>query len=198
MFTGIVEKKVKINTSNKKNELLEFSFSLPKGMDVKIGDSVSVSGCCLTVAKKVGKMVYFHLMPETLEKTIFGKKLPNEVNIERSLKLSDRLGGHIVSGHVDCVGMVQDIQSKKEQKDIIIKFPKKFSDFVIKKGSVCVDGVSLTISKCTKDTFTVSLIPHTLKITTLHSLQKSDCVNIEFDIVSKHIVNLIKKTKDEK
>lgn len=193
MFTGIVENKVKVNTSNKKNKLLELSFSLPKGMKVKLGDSVSVSGCCLTVANKNGSKVSFQIMEETMGKTKFGQFLPKEVNIERSLLVGDSLGGHIVTGHVDCVGIVQDVKTKKEQKDITIKFPKKFSDFVLQKGSVCVDGVSLTISKCTKDTFTVSLIPHTLKVTTLDSLKKTDCVNLEFDIVSKHIVKLIKK-----
>lgn len=193
MFTGIVENKVKVNISNQKNKLLELSFVLPKGMNVKIGDSVSVSGCCLTVASKKGGKISFQIMEETMEKTKFGKFLPEEVNIERSLLVGDSLGGHIVTGHVDCVGIVQDVKTKKEQKNITIKFPKKFSDFVLQKGSVCVDGVSLTISKCTKDTFTVSLIPHTLKVTTLDSLKKTDCVNLEFDIVSKHIVKLIKK-----
>lgn len=198
MFTGIVEKKAKIKKSELKDNLLFISLDLPKSMTTKIGDSVSVSGCCLTVYKKSDGNVSFQIMKETMDKTIFGKKIPKEVNIELAMKLSDRLGGHIVSGHVDTIGIVENVQNKGSEKYITIKFPKKFSDFIVHKGSVTIDGVSLTIAKCTSETLSVALIPHTLKHTTLDVLKKSDCVNIEFDIVSKHIVNLIKKTKNEK
>lgn len=198
MFTGIVEKKAKIKKSELKDGLLIISLDLPKSMTTKLGDSVSISGCCLTVYKKSGNSVSFQIMKETMDKTIFGKKIPKEINVELAMKLSDRLGGHIVSGHIDTIGVIEKVEDKDNEKYITIKFPKKFSDFVIKKGSVTIDGVSLTIAKCTIDSLSVALIPHTLKTTTLNSLRKGDCVNIEFDIVSKHIVNLIKKTKNEK
>lgn len=198
MFTGIVEKKAKIKKSELKDGLLVISLDLPKSMTTKLGDSVSISGCCLTVYKKSGSSVSFQIMKETLGKTIFGKKIPKEINVELAMKLSDRLGGHIVSGHIDTIGVIEKVEDKDSEKYITIKFPKKFSDFVIKKGSVTIDGVSLTIAKCTIDSLSVALIPHTLKTTTLDSLRKGDCVNIEFDIVSKHIVNLTKNTRNEK
>lgn len=198
MFTGIVEKKAKIKKSELKDNLLVMLLDLPKSMNTKLGDSVSISGCCLTVYKKKGSSVSFQIMKETMSKTIFGKHIPKEVNVELAMKLSDRLGGHIVSGHVDTIGTVSEVQNKGSEKYITIKFPKKFSDFVIKKGSITIDGVSLTIARCTQNSVSVALIPHTLENTTLNSVKKSDCVNIEFDIVSKHIVSLIKKTKNEK
>lgn len=198
MFTGIVEKKAKIKKTESKGGLLVISLDLPKSMNTKLGDSVSISGCCLTVYKKSGSSVSFQIMKETLDKTIFGKKIPKEINVELAMKLSDRLGGHIVSGHIDCIGTVNSIVQNDGEREITINFPKNFSDFVIEKGSVTIDGVSLTIVKCGKGILSVSLIPHTLKTTTLDSLRKGDCVNIEFDIVSKHIVNLIKKTRNEK
>ncbi len=193
MFTGIIEKKVKIKKSIKKNNLLEIVLDLPYAIKTKIGDSISVAGCCLTVYKKTGQTVYFQVIKETLEKTIFGKKIPKEVNIEHALVFGDKLGGHILTGHIDCVGVVKKIAENKNEKDITVSFPKKFTNFIIDKGSVAVDGISLTVSKCNHSDFTVSLIPHTLKITTLGTLKKGDCVNLEFDIVSKHIVKLIKK-----
>src|SRR3989338_6331926 len=134
MFTGIVEKKVNIKKSNFKNNLLEICLDIPSSIKTKVGDSISVSGCCLTVSRKVGHTIYFQIMKETMNKTIFGKKIPKEVNIEQALLLGDRLGGHIITGHIDCVCVVKKIVDNKNEKDITIKFSKEFSDFLIKKG----------------------------------------------------------------
>jgi len=138
-------------------------------------------------------------MEETLKKTIFGKKILKEVNIERPLRVSDRLHGHFVTGHIDYIGQVFKIKKEKNVFDLYIKFPKEFVDFIQPKGSITVDGISLTVVSVKQNIFMVSIIPHTLKITTLGEAKEKDCVNLEFDIISKQLAifakKYVKKTK---
>ncbi len=181
MFTGIVEKIVKIELIEKVEKNIRIAIELEKKRKVKIGDSVSVSGVCLTIADQKDNLYFFDIIPETLSKTIFGKRIPEVLNIERSLLFGSRVHGHIVSGHVDCVGKVLKISDDKNGYQIEISYPKKFNKFLKQKGSITIDGVSLTVVKKKSLSFVVALIPHTLKITTLSGLKKGDFINLEFD-----------------
>jgi riboflavin synthase len=189
MFTGIVTNVAKVKSHKIKNKSLILSIEKPKGWKLILGESIATNGVCLTVAK-IGKSSYqVNLMSETLSKTIFGKFIPDRINLERSLKLGDRLGGHIVSGHIDTVGKVESVSKIGSSKVITISFPKKFSILVIPKGSITLDGVSLTVLRKNKGRFSVSLVEHTLKNTTLQELKKGSIVNLEFDILAKYVHN---------
>jgi len=166
---------------------------------VQLGSSVSVNGVCLTVAKKRGQNLFFNFMLETRRKTTLGeKKSGDRVNLETSLRLGDEVGGHFVYGHVDGVGMVREIFKKNSppgrgrrggglQVLFTIKPPQALIPYIVPQGAVAIDGVSLTVSGVEKKTFTVSLVPFTLKHTTLGLLKKGDKVNIEADMMAKYI-----------
>jgi len=195
MFTGIVEttKKIELQGSNPpsprlrraKEKNIRIAISLDKKWKLKIGDSVAISGVCLTVAEILGKKYFFDIIPETLSKTIFGKSIPEYVNIERPLVYGARVHGHLVSGHVNCIGNVLKVSNTKNGYRIEIGYPKKFKKYVIEKGSIVVDGASLTIASVKGSSFSIALVPHTLKITTLSNLKKGAMVNLEFDLLHK-------------
>ncbi len=187
MFTGIIKEVVPILNSSKKKDLLELTVKTPKGWKLKLGESISISGVCLTVSVVNKGSFKAALMPETLRKTIFGRGAPKVVNIERCLKASDLLGGHIVLGHVDVVGTILNIYNQGSDRIYKISFPKNFSNLVVEKGSITIDGISLTIVSAGKDFLTVALIPYTLKHTTVGGKAVGDKVNLEFDIIAKHI-----------
>ena len=154
--------------------------------DTKIGDSVSVNGACLTAINKVRDFLSFEVMPETLSVTNLGSlKVSDKVNLERSLKLGDRLSGHFVTGHVDCIGIIRKKNYINNNLCFEIAIPVEFIHYILPKGSIAVDGISLTIVDKRSNTFTVYIIPHTLKNTTLGFKGPSDKVNIEFDILAK-------------
>ncbi len=186
MFTGIIETTAQIESRKKYEKNIRIAIALDKKWKVKMGDSIAVAGVCLTVAEISGRKYFFDIIPETLSKTIFGKKNSEFVNIERPLIYGARVHGHIVSGHVDCVGKVLKVSDTKDGYRIEISYPKKFQKNIVSKGSIVVDGVSLTVADLSAKSFVVALVPHTRKVTTLSNLKKGDMVNLEFDLAGKY------------
>lgn len=198
MFTGIIKAVAKVEKSEHKHGSLFLTLSVPKGWKLKAGNSVATNGVCITVQKAGTKQWHAELMPETLKKSSFGKHVPLRVNLERSLKLSDRLDGHFVLGHVDIVGTV--VTEKKQGRSAIltIRYPKQFAALVASKGSIAVDGVSLTVVDAFRSRFTVALVDYTLKNTTLGERKSGDLVNLEFDVIAKYYTKAKGKSKKEK
>lgn len=191
MFSGIIKAVAQVRKAKKKNGSLFLIIEKPKGWIIKPGESIATNGVCLTV-KKVNKDDYLtELMPQTLKKTSFGKQIPQKVNLEQSLRLVDKLGGHLVLGHVDAVGKMQNIIWKDTSKIYRFSFPKKFAKLIAEKGSIAVDGISLTVVDVGKDWFTVSLVDYTTRHTTLGKKKIGDLVNLEFDIIAKYLEKLI-------
>jgi riboflavin synthase len=195
MFTGIIRKVSKIEKVSWQSGSLFVEIKIPKGWKVKLGESISINGVCSTV-KKVSKNNFtVEWMPETVKKTTVGDfKKGTEVNLERSLRLGDLMDGHIVQGHIDCVGKIMEIKKVKQSIVMKIKIPKIFMKFLAPKGSVSVDGISLTIVDSKKDWFTVSLVSYTLENTNLGKTKVGEKVNIEVDALAKYIFNILKST----
>ena len=155
-------------------------------LDTKIGDSVSVNGACLTVVKTEPETLIFEAIPETLKVTNLGVlKVCDKVNLERSLKIQDRLSGHFVTGHIDCTGIIHRKNYINNNLCFEITVPVKFMNYILPRGSIAVDGISLTVMNIKSSSFSIYIIPHTLKNTTLGFKGPSDRVNIEFDILAK-------------
>jgi len=184
MFTGIVQAVGRLETLHPHRVA---TGRLPLA-GVRIGDSISVQGCCLTVVRKSKGKLWFDVSKETLRVTA-GLDRPGPVNLETSLGLGDKLGGHLVTGHVDGVGVVQ----KHSKGFLQVKVPKALSRYIARKGSICIDGVSLTVNRVKGRSFEVNLIPHTLKVTTLGRLKKGDSVNLEVDLVARYVARLLDK-----
>ena len=182
MFTGIVQA---VGRLEKLYPHVVATGRLPLA-GVRIGDSICVQGCCLTVVKKAKGRLWFDVSKETLRVTA-GLDRPGKVNLEKSLGLGDKLGGHLVTGHVDGVGRLL----KKKGSVCTFEAPKKLACYIARKGSICVDGVSLTVNRAKGRSFEVNLIPHTLKVTTLGRLQKGDAVNLEVDLVARYVARLL-------
>lgn len=189
MFTGIIEKTGRIKKILDEKEKIYFTIEVEGFLrDVKIGNSIACDGVCLTVVKKGREDFAVELMPETLRLTKFSdSKVGDLVNLEKAMKVGDRLDGHFVMGHVDGVGVIKDIGTEGKYINLVIKVPAKLTRFLPLKGSVAVNGVSLTISGVGRDWFKVSLISHTLKITNLSELKKGSKVNIEIDMIARYL-----------
>jgi riboflavin synthase len=190
MFTGIVQAVGRIVGAKRRSEGLRIDVStgsLDIG-DVHVGDSVAVKGCCLTVVEVQGSMLGFDVSAETLRCTA-GLDHPHEVNLEKALRLGDQVGGHLLTGHVDGVGTVLFATSGADGGglDLEIEVPTELARFVAAKGSIAVDGVSLTVNTVSGRRFAVHLIPHTLAATTLAGLSSGDRINVEIDIVARYL-----------
>jgi len=159
---------------------------------IRVGDSVCVQGACLTVAAKRGKVLRFDVSRETLACTA-GLDRPGAVNLERSLRLGERLGGHLVTGHVDGVGAVLGFEAAGDSRLLRIRIPSALARYVARKGSLCVDGVSLTVNRVRGSTIDVNLIPHTLKATTLARLRPGAKVNLEVDLLARYVERMLAK-----
>lgn len=198
MFTGLVEEVSKIQVLARNNNGARlFLMSDIISQDIKLGDSVSVNGVCLTVVKIDNKQLGFDISKETLAISTFNQLQPNDiVNLERAMKASDRFGGHIVSGHIDCKGLFKNIVFDGMSHTMGFEIPTEFAKYLIKKGSICINGISLTIAKLQNNYFEVAIIPHTYQNTNLSAIKKGAYVNIEIDMmakyVEKHIENSIK------
>ena len=182
MFTGIVQA---VGRIEKLKPLQVATGRLPLA-DVRIGDSISVQGCCLTVVKKAKGRLWFDVSKETLRVTAGLDRL-GTVNLEKSLGLGDKIGGHLVTGHVDGIGRMAGIKGSEYS----FKVPKKLARYIARKGSICINGVSLTVNRVKGRTFDVNLIPHTLKITTLGRLTRGAKVNLEVDLIARYLERLI-------
>jgi riboflavin synthase len=201
MFTGIIEDVVevksicKIKDTNKKADV-KLTISLGKiSKGMKVGDSMSINGACLTITKLFKGTADFEMVDETIKRTCLGLvKSGDKVNIERSLRLRDRLEGHIVLGHVDCTGIIDEIITTQTGTHMWIRIEDKdFSGSFVSKGSVAIDGISLTVVNAKDDRISIALIPHTLSSTTLGSKSKGNRVNIEIDIISRYVNGLLLK-----
>ncbi len=154
--------------------------------DVQFGDSIANNGVCLTVIAQDGKVVSFDVSRETLNCTV-GLDAPGEVNLEKALRLADRLGGHLVTGHVDGIGSVQKFEPVGESHELIIRAPASLAGYIARKGSITVDGVSLTVNWVKGCDFSINLIPHTVQVTTLKRLAAGSTVNLEIDLIARYV-----------
>ena len=190
MFTGIIEAVGKIEARNQEKgewRLKFFTGDLDLS-DVKIGDSIAVSGCCLTVVEKHARAFLADVSNETMRCTALGTlEIGSAVNLEKAMLATDRFGGHIVSGHVDGVGHLIKVENEGQSIKMTFKIPSNLSKYVAAKGSICVDGTSLTVNEANDDYFTVNLIPHTQDETVSGSYQIGDSVNLEVDIIARYL-----------
>ena len=189
MFNGIIKNTGKIYRIIKKNNncFLELSSKLRFNND-EIGSSISCSGACLTLEKYKKNLSQFYISKETLSKTIFqSSKKGDIINLEKSLKYGERISGHFVQGHVDTISLINKINKVGKSWVIDFYLRKKYKNFIVQKGSIAINGVSLTIAKIFTNGFQISIIPKTLKLTNLVNLREKDSVNVEFDLVGKYI-----------
>ncbi len=197
MFTGLIEEVGKVKTVKPEGGGFRISFTIKKiGDDLKIDDSVAINGVCQTVIACSEKHFDVVAVEETVRKTNFSElRAGAEVNLERALRISDRLGGHFVQGHVDCTGKINSIQKERTGINVWISYPSKFFKYLVNTGSICVNGVSLTTARVEKDRFMVAVIPHTWNNTTFRNMMQGENINLEFDILGKYIEKLIEKTE---
>lgn len=189
MFTGLIETVGTVATIRHQGKSAELS--VEAGLtwtDLTKGESIAVNGVCLTLTGWSLNMIQFHALAETLHRSNLGEALHKKVNLERALKLGDRLGGHIVSGHVDCTTKVNAIAKNQDDIEIRCQIPKQHEAEIVQKGSVAINGISLTVADLTHDDFAVRIIPHTWNETNLSTLRQGDIVNIETDIIGKYVL----------
>jgi riboflavin synthase len=157
-----------------------------------LGDSVAVNGCCLTATAVDADTITFHAVPETIARTTLGALAPGDsVNLESAVRAGEELGGHYVQGHVDAVGRIQSVEAEGEGLRVFIEAPEDVLRYCVEKGSVTVDGVSLTIAELAEGAFAVALVPHTLEATTLSDLRPAQRVNLEADVLAKYVERLV-------
>lgn len=193
MFTGIIEEVGKIYSIKKMGDGLEFVIAAKKTLDgTGVDNSICVNGVCLTVVEKSKTQFVVQVVKETLSKTNLGElKVGKCVNLERSVKLHDRLGGHLVQGHVDTTGKVKKVKALKSSWMYTITFPKTFRKYLIYVGSVSVDGTSLTVARLSKNEMTIAIIPYTFQNTLFQFYTIGTKVNLEFDVIGKYIESII-------
>ncbi|MCH9652538.1 MAG: riboflavin synthase [Planctomycetes bacterium] len=199
MFTGLVEAQGTVQLLEKNGSAIDLTLEISEliSNDAHIGDSVAINGCCLTVVEISEGGLKFQAGAETLAKTNLGQlSLGDQVNIERPLAADGRLGGHFVQGHVDGIGSIKSIDKDGEWVTMWFDVPKELALQMVPKGSVTIDGISLTIVDCQPTAFSIALIPHTLEVTTLGQKQVGSVVNLETDILGKYVQKLIPVTLD--
>ncbi|MCK6439801.1 MAG: riboflavin synthase [Planctomycetes bacterium] len=190
MFTGIVEAALNVEAARASATGLRLSVRVPESWkgEVRLGDSIAVNGCCLTISELKGMLASFDVVPETLRLTsLVGLKTGSLVNIERALKFGERIDGHMVQGHVDGIGTIEAIDLSGGERRLRIATSAEFCAQCIHKGSVCVDGISLTIAALEKKSFTVAIVPHTWEVTNLRERKVGDAVNLEADMLGKYV-----------
>jgi riboflavin synthase len=194
MFTGLVEDvgRVESLVTNKQSAVLTVESGLPIPA-TSLGGSIAVNGACLTVVQKTKKSFSFDVSPETLERTSLATSKPGTLlNLERSMRLDDRLGGHLVTGHIDGVGIVRSIERKGDFTVFSFRIAQRLGSLLVSKGSVAVDGISLTVNGCGRREFNVAVIPFTLQNTNLRVRRVGDKVNIETDLIGKYVQKLVR------
>ncbi|RHT95034.1 riboflavin synthase [Clostridium sp. AM27-31LB] len=200
MFTGIIEETGKIESvanGNKSAIITIIADKVLKG--TKIGDSIAVNGVCLTVTSISGNKFTADVMAETIRRSSLGTlKHGSKVNLERAMAADGRFGGHIVSGHIDGTGVIRSLEREDNAVWVEIETPDKLLKYIVEKGSIAIDGISLTVAKLTDDSFSVSVIPHTGEETTLLAKKPGDIVNLENDIVGKYVERLMNFNTSQK
>jgi riboflavin synthase len=193
VFTGIVRELGRVASVQGGETGLRIEVAAPiLASDTGVGDSVSLNGCCLTAEEVDGERVVFHAVPETLRRTTLGKLQPGaEVNVEPALRAGEPLGGHYVQGHVDAVSRIQSVEAEGDGLRVVVEAPAEVLRYCVEKGSITVEGVSLTISELFEDAFAVALVPHTLDATTLSELSPGREVNLEADVLAKYVERLV-------
>jgi riboflavin synthase len=190
MFTGLVQLLATVAEVQQRAPGARLSIRAPEFTDPVLGESIAVNGCCLTVVKinPATGTLSFDAGPETLQRTILGRLTPGmQVNLERSLRAGDRLGGHFVTGHIDATGTLDERHDDRDWSTFWFRVPAELTRQMVPKGSIAVDGVSLTLVDVEADRFSVALIPHTLSVTTLGPLKPGDSVNLETDLLAKYV-----------
>ncbi len=199
MFTGIVQGIASIIATSQGESATKVSIKLPETENLRIGASVSIDGVCLTVTSINDSIVDFDIIAETLQRTTLSDlETGSQVNFERALRYGDELGGHLLSGHVMSAGLIHSITENGEGKDIAIIAPPSLQKYIIEKGFVAIDGISLTVGAVQSNIFALHLIPETLRMTTLATKQEGDAVNIEIDSNTQTIVSTVERILAEK
>jgi riboflavin synthase len=193
MFTGLIEGTGKVESLSIRGSDANLSINAPLlSCDTRIGDSICINGVCLTVTEMKPPLFQFDISGETLSSTNLGLlKHGDPINLERALRLSDRLGGHLVTGHVDGVGRLVRKDSAGNSTILAVQAPGNLIQYIVEKGSVALDGISLTVNRCHTSTFEVNIIPHTLEQTTLNSRKVGDAINIETDLIGKYVARFM-------
>ncbi len=187
MFTGIIEAKGEVLSLETTPEGGRLTVKAPFAEELVQGESVAVNGCCLTVTEVSDGAADFDLLGETLRVTNLGHlKQGSSVNLERAVRVGDRMSGHFVQGHVDCVSEVLAVESRGEDHRVVVALPKAQAKYVVHKGSIAIDGISLTIAELVEDSLSVWIIPHTFEVTNLGAKAVGDSVNLEFDVMGKY------------
>ena len=193
MFTGLVEERgetLSLAISEQGARLSVRAPGISEG--VRLGDSIAVNGCCLTVAEQGGDILTFDLLRETLQRTNLHQLVPGaSVNLERALAAGGRLGGHFVQGHIDTTARVLNFQASGADHRLEIALPTEIARYVAFKGSIAIDGISLTVAEVKESSFVLWLIPHTVAVTTLKSRRTDDLVNLEFDLLAKYVERIL-------
>lgn len=199
MFTGIVEELGQIKSIQVKSQDATLEIQATEVLsDAKVGDSISVDGACLTIRFLTSETFTVDVSAETLRRTTLGeRRVGEQVNLERSLRLSDRLGGHLVLGHVDEVATIRSWADEGDASVMQVTMSRIAKPYIAYKGSITVDGVSLTVSNVLTDAFEVTLIPHTKDVTTFGTKRTGDTVNLEVDIVARYLETLLKNTEEK-
>jgi len=194
MFTGLIEDIGRVDRWQSQAGSGELTFETAITLrEISLGESIAVNGCCLTVVKKARRLLTVDVSPETLRRTNLGRVQAGDmVNLERSLRLSDRLGGHLVTGHVDAVGRVSRIEQDGEFTCFRFGVPAAVGRLLVPKGSIAIDGISLTINECSARSVSVAIIPFTLQHTNLQTRGVGDRVNLEADIIGKYVLQFTK------
>ena len=198
MFTGLIEGQAVVRGVFPEGAAVRLMLEMPANFvsDAQLGDSIALNGCCLTLVSRSGRDFNFQAGTETLSKTNLGTFKPGtKVNVERALQVGARLGGHYVQGHVDGTGVVERIEQDGEWTTMWFQVPQELTSQMVRKGSIAVDGISLTLVRVEDTRFSVALIPHTLAVTTLGQRQVGDSVNIETDILGKYVQKLVGELK---
>jgi riboflavin synthase len=193
MFTGIVESTGTVTAAERRDDVLRVRISASGLDDLAPGGSIAVNGCCLTAVEADGTGFACELTEETLRRTAFGDRLRAgaRVNLERPMRADGRFDGHIVQGHVDGVGRVRELRRTGNAAELLVEPPPALERYLVAKGSIAVDGISLTVADFRDDAFTVALIPYTLEATNLRDAQAGDLVNLEVDVIAKYVERLL-------
>ena len=193
MFTGLIQEVGTVVALRTPAQATELELVAPRlAEQVRIGDSVAVNGCCLTVARRDGNKLSFDILRESLDRTNLGALHPqSRVNLELALAANERLGGHFVQGHVDCAGPILAVEEKNADLRLEIELPPEFAQYVAFKGSIAINGISLTVAEVSPKSFAVWIIPHTRSQTNLADAKPGDLVNLEFDLLAKYVERML-------